>query len=54
MMDLSREICEREIKACQAAITAHEEGLLINTLVKGYFEKELKKFPEKKKPSAVG
>ena len=47
-MDLSREICEREIAACKAAITAHEDGLLVNGLVKGFFEKELKKYPKKK------
>ncbi len=47
-MELSKKICEREIKACKAVILNHEEGLMINKLVKSYFEKELDKFPEDK------
>ena len=59
MMELSREIVEREIKGCKDVIERMEDGLLVNGLVKKYFEEELKKFPkpektEKKKPAGVG
>jgi len=47
-MDLSKDICEREIKACAAALKAHEDGVLVNTLVMGFFVKKLKEFKEKK------
>ena len=47
-MDLSREICEREIKSCQTVIETMEDGLLVNTLVQKYFEERLKEFPKKK------
>ncbi len=47
MMDLSLEICEREIVASKAAMDAHEDGLLVNSLVNEFFKKKLKEFKKK-------
>ena len=42
-MALNKEILEREIKAGEAAIKAHEEGAEIHKVVKKAFEEELEK-----------
>ena len=47
-MVLSKESIEKEIKACEAAIIAHRDGLEINQIVLEAFNKELKNLPKKK------
>ena len=42
MMDLPKEVLEREVDSAEAAVKAHKEGAIINAIVLKAFKKELK------------
>ena len=53
MASLDREVLEKEIAACKAALKAHQHGIVINEIVLKAFKEELEKYPKKKKTNAM-
>jgi len=53
MATSNREIWERELKASQEALKAHQEGIEIHKVVCKAFEEELEKYPKKKKENPI-
>lgn len=48
MMALAKDVLERELKASEAALKAHQEGIEVHKIVSEAFQKELEKCKKNK------